>query len=130
MASHGAEYQTYLPETLPGYFYGNSRIRYILPRDAVAFSLWPVVGTTASALGVVSVMMPHEASCVCPPQVSVALATCNGGRYLREQLESIYAQTWHPLEVIVCDDRSTDAVQTCLTDLQNVFPVGLTSKAR
>jgi glycosyltransferase involved in cell wall biosynthesis len=42
------------------------------------------------------------------PFISVALATYNGGRFLREQLDSIYAQTWSPLEVVVCDDRSSD----------------------
>lgn len=40
--------------------------------------------------------------------MSVALATYNGGRFLREQLDSIYAQTWPNIEVIVCDDSSSD----------------------
>ena len=42
------------------------------------------------------------------PLVSVAMATCNGARWLREQLDSIYAQTWPRLEVVVSDDASTD----------------------
>lgn len=47
-----------------------------------------------------------------PPRqksVSVALCTYNGERYLKQQLESISAQTRLPDEVIVCDDGSTDA---------------------
>ena len=41
-------------------------------------------------------------------RISVALASYNGGNYLKEQLESIYAQSLLPNEVIVCDDCSTD----------------------
>ena len=40
--------------------------------------------------------------------VSVALATHNGGRFLREQLESIARQTLPPAEVVISDDASTD----------------------
>ncbi|WP_114227008.1 MULTISPECIES: glycosyltransferase [Sphingomonas] len=42
------------------------------------------------------------------PSISVALATYNGGRHLREQLDSLAAQTLRPLELIVSDDGSTD----------------------
>lgn len=41
--------------------------------------------------------------------ISVVMTTFNGERYVREQLESIYLQTRAPSEVIICDDRSTDA---------------------
>jgi len=41
-------------------------------------------------------------------EISVAMCTYNGSRYLREQLESIAAQTRLPDELIICDDRSTD----------------------
>lgn len=40
--------------------------------------------------------------------VSVAMATYCGGRYLREQLDSIKNQSYIPTELIVCDDGSTD----------------------
>ena len=40
--------------------------------------------------------------------ISIAMPTYNGGKYLREQLDSIYAQTLLPDEVIVVDDCSTD----------------------
>ena len=40
--------------------------------------------------------------------ISIALATYNGSKYLREQLDSILAQSMEKFEVIVCDDCSTD----------------------
>lgn len=40
--------------------------------------------------------------------ISIALCTYNGGKHLREQLESIAVQTRQPTELIVCDDRSID----------------------
>jgi Glycosyl transferase family 2 len=42
------------------------------------------------------------------PTISVALCTYNGERFLREQLESIAAQTQLPDEIVVCDDCSSD----------------------
>jgi glycosyltransferase involved in cell wall biosynthesis len=40
--------------------------------------------------------------------ISVAIATFNGAQYLEEQLDSIYDQTYKNIEVIVCDDQSSD----------------------
>jgi hypothetical protein len=51
--------------------------------------------------------------------VSVAIATCNGDRYLREQLATIYAQTWRDkgsLEVVASDDASTDGTVAILEE--------------
>lgn len=42
-------------------------------------------------------------------QVSVAMATYNGEKYIREQLESIARQTLLPAELVITDDGSTDA---------------------
>jgi len=42
------------------------------------------------------------------PLISIAMATYNGEKYLEEQLDSIYAQTYKNIEVIVTDDCSTD----------------------
>ena len=44
-----------------------------------------------------------------PMKLSVAMCTCNGERYLSEQLESLAAQTRRPDELVICDDCSTDA---------------------
>jgi len=40
--------------------------------------------------------------------ISVAMCTYNGSRYLREQLESIAAQARLPEELVICDDCSED----------------------
>jgi glycosyltransferase involved in cell wall biosynthesis len=42
------------------------------------------------------------------PLISCIVPVFNGERYLREALESIFQQTYRPLEVIVVDDGSTD----------------------
>jgi glycosyltransferase involved in cell wall biosynthesis len=41
-------------------------------------------------------------------RTSVALCTCNGGKYIARQLQSIAEGTVLPDEIVVCDDRSTD----------------------
>ena len=42
------------------------------------------------------------------PLVSVIIPVYNGARFLRAALESVFAQTYRPLEVIVVDDGSAD----------------------
>lgn len=48
------------------------------------------------------------------PLISVALCTYNGATYLEEQLDSVLAQDWPNLEIIVVDDASTDQTQEIL----------------
>jgi len=43
-----------------------------------------------------------------PPLVSVVMAVKNGERFLRAAIESVLAQQWHPLEVLVVDGHSSD----------------------
>lgn len=50
------------------------------------------------------------------PRVSIAMATFNGERFVREQLDSILAQSVQDYELVVCDDASTDATWEILTD--------------
>lgn len=45
------------------------------------------------------------------PLVSVVVPVFNGGRYLRESLDSIVAQTYPQLEIIVVDDASGDETE-------------------
>ena len=40
--------------------------------------------------------------------VSVAMATYNGEKYIAEQIDSILRQTYKNIELIICDDCSTD----------------------
>lgn len=42
------------------------------------------------------------------PRVSVCIPTFNQGRYLGAALESVLGQTLEDLEIVVCDDASTD----------------------
>ena len=42
------------------------------------------------------------------PLVSIVIATYNGARYLREQLESVLTQTHKNLDVVISDDGSKD----------------------
>ena len=40
--------------------------------------------------------------------ISVAMTTYNGGRYIREQLDSVLSQSLRDFELVVCDDCSAD----------------------
>lgn len=48
--------------------------------------------------------------------VSIALATYNGEKYLREQIDSFFSQTYENLEIIVSDDCSTDSTLDILKE--------------
>lgn len=54
--------------------------------------------------------------------ISVALATYNGARFLREQLESLLRQTLPPAELVVGDDRSTDGTVEILEEFRQRAP--------
>lgn len=43
-----------------------------------------------------------------PPLVSIGMPVYNGQRFIAEAIESALAQTWPDLELIVCDNGSTD----------------------
>ncbi|WP_082442187.1 glycosyltransferase family 2 protein [Sphingomonas sp. Leaf257] len=65
------------------------------------------------------------------PRIAVAMATYNGARYIREQLESIAAQTLPPVELVVSDDGSTDDTLAIVRAFaaQVPFPVRILDKA-
>lgn len=50
------------------------------------------------------------------PLISIPLITYNGERFLRRQLDSIFAQTYANIEVIACDDCSTDGTLKILDE--------------
>lgn len=60
-------------------------------------------------------------------KISVAMCTYNGAPYLRAQLDSIATQTRLPDELVVCDDKSTDATREIIAAFAAVapFPVQL-----
>lgn len=54
--------------------------------------------------------------------LSVALCTCNGEKFLREQLNSILDQTLAVDEIFICDDASTDNTKNILKSYQQKYP--------
>ena len=54
--------------------------------------------------------------------ISIALCTYNGAKFLPEQLDSIGRQTRQPDEIIVCDDRSADHTLDILQSFKKVSP--------
>lgn len=56
------------------------------------------------------------------PLVSVVLASCNGEKYIAAQIDSILSQSYAPLEVIVCDDASTDGTVSIVEAYRQKYP--------
>lgn len=54
--------------------------------------------------------------------ISVALCTYNGEKYIRQQLDSILAQTMPVDEIVVCDDISQDATWDILSEYASRYP--------
>jgi glycosyltransferase involved in cell wall biosynthesis len=65
---------------------------------------------------------PHDPE----PRVSVALCTHNGARFVREQVESILAQSRPPFEIVLSDDASTDDTVGIVTALVEGSGIRLT----
>ena len=62
-----------------------------------------------------------------PLTISIALCTCNGERFLGEQLASLASQSYLPSELVVCDDASDDGTYELLENFARSasFPVRL-----
>ena len=56
------------------------------------------------------------------PKVQILLATYNGEKYLREQLDSIVNQEYRFWELLVHDDGSVDNTISILNEYQNYYP--------
>jgi len=56
------------------------------------------------------------------PTISVALATCDGARYLPALLDSLIAQRRPPIELIACDDASKDGTTALLQSFAERAP--------
>ena len=56
------------------------------------------------------------------PLVSIALCTYNGVDYLAEQLDTLVAQSYLHIEIVVVDDCSTDETFVILTDYASKYP--------
>jgi glycosyltransferase involved in cell wall biosynthesis len=58
-------------------------------------------------------------------KVSIAMATYNGARYIREQLDSFSIQTRLPDELVVCDDCSTDETIQIVNNFKKHSPFNI-----
>ena len=56
------------------------------------------------------------------PEVEVLLATCNGDRFLREQIDSLLQQDYPRLRVLARDDGSNDGTVSILNEYAERFP--------
>lgn len=56
------------------------------------------------------------------PMVEILLATYNGERFLREQLDSLLRQTWKQWHLTVSDDGSTDGTAAILDEYVERYP--------
>jgi glycosyltransferase involved in cell wall biosynthesis len=54
--------------------------------------------------------------------ISIAMATYNGARFIREQLESIASQNHRPSEIVVTDDCSSDNTLELVTEFARTAP--------
>ena len=57
------------------------------------------------------------------PLVSVCVPTYNGAAFLQDALDSINAQTYSNIEIVVSDDASTDATLEILKTFSTSFPI-------
>ena len=55
-------------------------------------------------------------------QIAVLLATYNGARFLKEQLESLFRQSCDDFLLYVRDDGSTDDTLTIVEEFRQKFP--------
>lgn len=65
-------------------------------------------------------------------KISIAMATYNGERFIRHQLDSFVRQTLLPLELVICDDGSTDSTLSIINNFARSapFPVVIVHNSR
>ena len=63
------------------------------------------------------------------PRISAIIPLYNGAKYVEAALESVFAQTFPPHEVIVVDDGSTDAGPDIVRRLAESHPIRLLTKS-
>lgn len=56
------------------------------------------------------------------PQITIAMATCQGASYLPDQLDSILRQSWRRWRILVSDDGSTDATRAIIAEHARRLP--------
>ncbi|WP_428738927.1 glycosyltransferase family 2 protein [Sulfurimonas sp.] len=56
------------------------------------------------------------------PTIAVLLATYNGEKFLKQQLDSIFEQTYTNIKIYICDDNSVDTTFSILQKYQKEYP--------
>ena len=56
------------------------------------------------------------------PKVSVTIISFNQAKYLSTAIESVLAQTYRPIEIVISDDASTDESPQIIADYARRFP--------
>ena len=56
------------------------------------------------------------------PPITIAMASYNGARFIRAQLDSIAQQSVTNWRLVVSDDGSTDATRQIVTDFASAVP--------
>ena len=59
-------------------------------------------------------------------KIAILLATRNGGRYLRQQLDSLFFQEVQGWQLLVSDDGSTDDTPDILNEYSQKYPGRIT----
>ncbi|MFT4113458.1 glycosyltransferase [Silvibacterium sp.] len=54
--------------------------------------------------------------------ISICIATYNGARFLRDQLDSLARQTRLPMEIVITDDQSSDATAEVIAEFAKTAP--------
>lgn len=60
-----------------------------------------------------------------PPLVAIMMPSMNHERFVVEAVESVFAQGYPNLRVVICDDASTDSNYAKLQELASRFPIVL-----
>lgn len=55
-------------------------------------------------------------------KIVIVMATYNGERFLREQIESIVGNSYKDIELHICDDGSTDATESIAREYESKYP--------
>ncbi len=63
----------------------------------------------------------------CPSRIAILMATYNGERFIKEQIDSIINQSFHDWTLYICDDGSTDKtiriIEKYCNEFENIYHV-------
>ena len=55
------------------------------------------------------------------PLISIAMTTYNGEKYIKEQINSLLKQTYKNIEIVICDDKSSDNTVKIIEEFAKEF---------